>query len=509
MELDNKDFFFEATLRICSSLEIEKALWSCFMYIRDVMPVNVLVLTILNLDEGIFTTIATATEDGGKLLDLQIPVPHQIFKRSHERKSHKVMIANNPERHPFLKYVVPYYGKDSSMMNIRLIIENQFIGGLFVATKGMNRYTNDHAELLATLSKPLGIALANSLKHREVISLKEKLEDHNKYLRNELKQIAGEEIIGQNTGLRQVMESVQHVAHLTTPVLLIGETGTGKEIIANAIHNLSPRKDNPFIKVNCGAIPETLVDSELFGHEKGAFTGAITQKKGYFERANGGTIFLDEVGELPLNSQVRLLRVLQDKQIDRVGGSKPIKLDIRIVAATNRNLESLVHEKKFRDDLYFRLRVFPILIPPLKNRKQDILPLTNYFIGKKSKEMGIVKPPTLAPGSMDRLLSYHWPGNVRELENAVERTLILQTGGLVDFSNIIFPSLQKTEEEVFKTSEPKTMNDILIKEISNVLKLTNGKIEGKSGAAQMLRMKPNTLRYRMKKLGIPFGRSAQ
>ena len=472
------------------------------------MPVDLLALTILNLDEGIFTTIATATKDRGKLQELQIPVPHQIFKRSHEKKRPKVMISNDPEKHPFLKYVVPYYGKDSSMMNIRLMIENEYIGGFLVAARGKNRYAKDHVKLLATLSKPLGIALANSLKHREVIRLKEKLEDHNRYLTSELRQIAGDEIIGKDNGLRQVMESVRHVAHLITPVLLIGETGTGKEIIANAIHNLSPRRDNPFIKVNCGAIPDTLVDSELFGHEKGAFTGAIALKRGYFERANGGTIFLDEIGELPLNSQVRLLRVLQDKQIDRVGGSRPIKLDIRVVAATHRNLENLVQEDKFREDLYFRLRVFPIVIPPLKERRQDILPLTNYFIGKKSREMGIAKPPILAPGSMDRLLSYGWPGNVRELENAVERTLILQTGGLIDFSDIIFPFLHKTSEDASGTPQIKTINSILYKEISTVMKLTNGKIEGKNGAAQTLGMKPNTLRYRMKKLGIPFGRKA-
>ena len=207
-----------------------------------------------------------------------------------------------------------------------------------------NKYTEDHAKLLALLKEPFGIALANSLKHREVLKLQESLKDHNRYLQTELLRISGDDIIGKNSGLCAVMEAVNQVAHLQTPVLLIGDTGTGKEVIANAIHSLSSRKDRPFIKVNCGAIPGTIIDSELFGHERGAFTGAIAQKRGHFERAHEGTILLDEIGELPHDAQLRMLRVLQDQVIYRVGGSKPIKVNVRLIAATHRDLEDLVRK---------------------------------------------------------------------------------------------------------------------------------------------------------------------
>ena len=216
----------------------------------------------------------------------------------------------------------------------------------------------------------------------------------------------------------------------------MGETGVGKEVIANAIHNLSLRSNGPFIRVNCGAIPPTLMDSELFGHEKGAFTGALFQKRGRFERADGGTIFLDEIGELPLEAQVRLLRVLQEKEIERVGGTETIQVDIRVIAATHRNLDQMLAEGRFREDIYFRLRVFPIAIPPLRLRPEDIPVLVQHFIQKKCREMKTVKIPSLAPGALDRLMLYNWPGNVRELENAVERELIVNKGSLLSFDDL-------------------------------------------------------------------------
>ena len=217
---------------------------------------------------------------------------------------------------------------------------------------------------------------------------------------------------------------VRLVASLNSPVLLLGETGVGKEVIANAIHYSSPRKDGPFIKVNCGAIPDTLIDSELFGHEEGAFTGATTKKRGRFERAHKGTILLDEIGELPPPAQIRLLRVIQNKEVERVGGTKPIPVDIRVIAATHRNLKEMVSKNEFREDLWFRLNVFPITIPPLRERKEDIHALVQHFAERKSKELKFHTVPTLATGAIDRLKSYHWPGNVRELENVVERALI-------------------------------------------------------------------------------------
>ena len=251
------------------------------------------------------------------------------------------------------------------------------------------------------------------------------MSDDNRYLQKEMMYLTGDTIIGARFGLKEVMRMVEHVAPTNSPVMIIGETGTGKEVIANAIHLSSKRKGSAFVKINCGAIPDSLIDSELFGHEKGAFTGAISQKKGRFERAHNGTIFLDEVGELPLQAQVRLLRVLQQHEIERVGGSQTIPVDVRIITATHKNLEEMVRIGQFREDLWFRLNVFPIIIPPLHQRTIDIPALVDYFLEQKSMDMKIRKLPSLAPGAIEKLLTYDWPGNVRELEYLVERTLIL------------------------------------------------------------------------------------
>lgn len=271
------------------------------------------------------------------------------------------------------------------------------------------------------------------------MTLKDRLLDENRYLHQEMQRRIGEDIVGEKFGLKNVMKMVDQVAPTNSPVLLLGETGVGKDVIAKAIQNASSRADGPFITVNCGAIPDSLLDSELFGHEKGAFTGALTQKKGRFERADGGTIFLDEIGELPLQAQVRMLRVLQNKEIERVGGSKAIRIDIRIIAATNQNLEKMVNKGDFRKDLWFRLNVFPILIPPLKERKMDIPSLVQHFINRKSKKINRSGHLALAPGAMDLLMEYDWPGNVRELENIIERALILNQGEPLTFSNLLKP----------------------------------------------------------------------
>jgi len=298
------------------------------------------------------------------------------------------------------------------------------------------------------------------------------------------------------------------VAPLNNTVLLIGETGTGKEVIASAIHFASHRKDAPFIKVNCGAIPESLIDSELFGHEKGAFTGALTAKRGRFERAAGGTIFLDEIGELPLQAQVRLLRVLQNREIERVGGERTLPLDIRVIAATHRNLESMIAENRFREDLWFRLNVFPIVVPPLRQRKEDVPALTRHFVAQKSLELGIATPPAIAPGALERLSNYHWPGNVRELENLVERELIRHGGGPLKFEATL-PHKENTQsfppvEEVSAGSL--NLDEVVYRHIMRVLKIAKGKIHGPGGAGELLGVNPNTLRGRMDKLGVKYGR---
>jgi transcriptional regulator with GAF, ATPase, and Fis domain len=390
-----------------------------------------------------------------------------------------------------------------------LKLESNLIGMLGVAADGVNRYNNEHARLLKVLHDPFAIAMSNALRYQEIIRLKDLLADDNRYLYNELRSVSGDEIIGSDFGLRTVMEMVRQVAPLDSPVLLLGETGTGKEVIANAIHYSSPRKDGPFIKVNCGAIPETLLDSELFGHEKGAFTGAISQKRGRFERADKGTIFLDEIGELPLQAQVRLLRVLQTKEIERVGGTSPIVVDIRIISATHRDLEEMIASGTFREDLWFRLNVFPITIPPLRQRREDIPALLHHLMERKSRELKLAERPVLAPGALDRFMAYDWPGNVRELENLIERALIQSRGGVLIFETLFDTQVPVSHEGIRGEGQNRTLlsfDEMTVQHIRQALQMAGGKINGPGGAAQLLGLHPNTLRTKMSKLGIPYGR---
>jgi PAS domain S-box-containing protein len=355
------------------------------------------------------------------------------------------------------------------------------------------------------------IGITQDITYRKVTEKKLKeaklKEEDNRYLQRELYRLTGEIIIGSNFGLKEVMKKAEVAAKVDSPVLLLGETGVGKDVIANYIHYSSDRREGPFIKINCGAIPETLIDSELFGHEKGAFTGAINQKRGCFERAMNGTLFLDEIGELPLQAQVRFLRVLQDKVIERVGGTKSIKLDIRIIAATNKNLEEMVATQEFRQDLWFRLNVFPIQIPPLKDRKIDIPSLVEYLVEKKAMDLKLQKVPEVLPGAIDLLMENDWPGNVRELQNVIERELIINPQGPLDFKS--FGLFNISRKDQLGNHEPEDehgdqLDLIVANHIENVLKKTGGRIHGEGGAAEALGINPSTLRNRMDKLGIEY-----
>jgi transcriptional regulator with GAF, ATPase, and Fis domain len=519
MQIDDKQFFREATLRICSSLDVETFLWESFMYIRDFIPADYVVLTHYDTDKGEHIALARASDEGGSLLNIAISMPSDV-RPFVERRDIQTLVIDRAETHPTAKPWLSQglLNKDSSLLVLRLIVGGDIVGAVIFIAQGSGRFAQNHADLLTLLREPFAIALSNSIRYQEVLRLKELLIEDNRFLRSELRQAVGEEIIGADFGLRGVMDMVRHVAPLSSPVLLLGETGSGKEVVASAIHKLSPRKDGPFVTVNCGAIPESLVDSELFGHEKGAFTGALAQKRGRFERAHGGTIFLDEVGELQPEAQVRLLRVLQEKEIERVGGTEPIKVDIRVIAATHRDLEAMIRDGKFREDLYFRLKVFPIAMPPLRERKGDIPSLVQYFLQKKSREMGLADIPSAAPDGLERLIAYPWPGNVRELENVVERALILSKGGPLAFDDLRGPLKSKSRFEFRGTSElyPKlqredslALDTVVSGHIRRVLTMADGKVGGEGGAAQLLQINASTLRKRMRKLGISFGRKAK
>ena len=341
------------------------------------------------------------------------------------------------------------------------------------------------------------------------MQLKDSLADQKRFLEDELRDLTEDEIVGADFGLKHTMSLVSQVAQGDSPVLLLGETGVGKELIANAIHFSSSRRSGPYIKVNCGAIPANLMDSELFGHEKGAFTGAIARKKGRFERAHEGTIFLDEIGELNQDAQVRLLRVLQEKEIERVGATESIKVDIRVIAATHRDLESMVSQGSFREDLYYRLNVFPIEIPPLRDRLVDIPALAAHFLTKKTREMKLIRPPAFAPHALDQLLSYDWPGNIRELENAIERAVITCGGKPISFEYLSKPrERRKALPSGSPENEIAPLDAVVAGHIREALEAADGRVNGPGGAADLLGINPSTLRKRMRKLGIPYGRKA-
>ena len=441
MPVDEKEFFREITLRICGHLVIEEGLEACLEYLARHMPADSIYLQKHEYELGAMRIIARAGRGKGERMELMVPFTDEAKREMAEEARQwaagdlpSVLIFNNPREEPVARCMLEALGEPySSVMSMPLIIGNHVVGGLALLAEGNDRFTEEQARLYATLKEPFFVSMSNILKHQEILRLKEILDDDNRYLHRELKRITGDYIVGEDFGLKNVMEMVRQVSALDSPVLLLGETGVGKDVIANAIHYASPRGNGPFIKVNCGAIPETLMDSELFGHEKGAFTGALSRKRGRFERAHGGTIFLDEIAELPPPAQVRLLRVLQTREIERVGGTETIDVDIRVIAATHRNLEEMIRAEQFREDLWFRLNVFPITIPPLRERKEDIPALLHHLIEKKSIELKLPGMPKPEPGTIASLTSYNWPGNVRELENLVERALILDRIGPLDF----------------------------------------------------------------------------
>ncbi|MBF9221293.1 sigma 54-interacting transcriptional regulator [Hymenobacter sp. BT662] len=379
-------------------------------------------------------------------------------------------------------------------------------------------YRARHLALLDRLEQPVALTLERVLAFEEVARLSERLRQENSYLQDEVKTTANfEEIIGSSPALLRVFNQVSQVAPTDSTVLILGESGTGKELVARAIHNRSGRRAQLLVKLNCAALPATLIESELFGHEKGAFTGAHDRRIGKFELARGGTIFLDEIGELPLELQAKLLRVLQEKEIERLGSNTPIKTDVRVLVATNRELEKEVSAGRFRMDLYFRLAVFPLTLPPLRERLADIPALATYFAQKAARNIG--RPfRGLAPEALAELQAYAWPGNIRELENIIEQSVIVGDGQrpLVlgrSLASALFqpapPPAQAAGSGPRPAQPPKDLLDVKQLQLETereyilgVLVKTNGRVRGSGGAAELLNLKPTTLEYRMEKLGI-------
>jgi len=381
----------------------------------------------------------------------------------------------------------------------------EFRGELMGVMGMLSRRPFDPAEfeLLGVFADQAGMAIKSAHLFAQLERYKERLQVENAYLQEEIRSEHGfEEIVGQSTRLRSVLRRVKQVAGVDSTVLLTGETGTGKELIARAIHALSPRKDRPMIKVNCGAIPQGTVESELFGHEKGAFTGALQRRIGRFELADRGTLFMDEVGELPLDTQVKLLRVLQEQEFERLGGGRAMKVDVRLVAATNRDLEVEVADARFRADLYYRLNVFPIRVPPLRERPEDIPLLVRHFLAHLQRKLA--KPLRgVTPAGMQQLMEYAWPGNIRELQNVIERACVLASGPIINVTAAL-GGVDRAVPDAIPVVDERilTLDEHERREIRRALDEARGKIHGPGGAAALLGLNASTLRSRMEKHGI-------
>lgn len=507
-----KEILFDVWQKVGRHIQITEALPLITSIVCHHLPLSQLLIRRFDESQRLIETIAIGIDTSPydryfvvrncgdsevTLLTAWFHQPHSLQRRQPQAEKLLSLLLPFDEGNDVIAGLLDTQGKSYSILTLMAQRSKKFL--------------SQHIELLNILIEPLSIAVNNDNRFRELHKLKEAAEADKKSLLVKFhhKDI-GDVLIGADRGLRTVMERVNLVAKSDVPVLIFGETGTGKELISRFIHNKSNHASGPFIRVNCGAIPSELIDSQLFGHERGAFTGAVERRQGWFEQADGGTLFLDEVGEMSLGAQVRLLRILQDGWMERVGGKQPIKVDVRIVLATHRDLASMVAAGTFREDLWYRISTFPIFLPPLRERLEDLTQLARNFSEQSAIRFGL---PVLMPTKKDieLLASYSWPGNIRELGTVIDRAALLGNGHKLEIakalgwsnhkekpkSTMAIPLLVNSNQQALCS-----LDEAMKRHIEFALIQCNGKVEGKHGAAKLLKINPHTLRARMRKLGI-------
>ncbi len=500
-EHDRLTLLLELTNSLVSNLELRDVLTSVMRSARRIMRSDSAVVALPDADAGHLRAYALDFQDGGDLLqegeliDAQGTIAAQVFRTGKPWVGRiEDVLESGLEVNP--KWLELGFKVGCVLP---LASRHRILGTLGLRRRDDTMYTDDEVNFLIQVANQIAVAVENALAYGEIRSLKDKLAEERVYLRDEVRTERNfEEVVGKSTVLRRVLRNVETVAPTDSTVLIYGETGTGKELVARAIHNLSPRRSKAFVKLNCAAIPTGLLESELFGHEKGAFTGAIAQRIGRFELADGGTIFLDEVGEIPLDLQTKLLRVLQEREFERLGSGRTLRTDARLIAATNRDLAALVEEKRFRADLFYRLNVFPVHMPPLHERPEDIPLLVRHFVEHYARRMKRAIE-TIPSETMEVLTRYRWPGNVRELQNLMERAVILSPGPVL---HVPLGDLDVRATGGQPRGPAQTLEEAERAHIVATLTDTNWVVAGARGAAVRLGMNRSTLQFRMKKLGI-------
>ena len=485
------------TNQVVANLDFQELLRTISASVRQVMRYDAAAIMLPELDGAHLRVHALDFPESKGIFKADILIPVAGTPPGETFRSGTPWVVNRlgPELHPEM-YAKAVKEGMNSLCDVPLISRGRTLGVLAVAKREEDAFDREETEFLSQVAQQVAIGVENALAYGEIADLKDKLAQEKLYLEDEIRgEMDFEGIVGQSSALRHVLKLVETVAPSDSTVLLLGETGTGKELIARAIHERSRRKERTFVKLNCAAIPTGLLESELFGHERGAFTGAIAQKIGRLELADKGSLFLDEVGDIPVEIQPKLLRALQEREFERLGSNRTQRVDVRLVAATNRDLEKMMENREFRSDLYYRLNVFPIRIPPLRERPEDIPLLVRYFTQKYGRLMNkkIESVPTQA---MKKLSSWHWPGNIRELENFIERSVILTHGSELQ---VPISGLSNNGKSVpmAGTREANERDQIV-----RILKTTNGRVAGPNGAAARMSLKRTTLIARMKKLGI-------